>query len=186
MFWLYILIFGIFLALLEIEIEGENGWAKNLPTWRRTKNNAPIGFLRNLTGYHLILNLMILSLNHVFFIGLYGYTWLVGELFIFAFTAFLIIYWDFLWFLLNPHFTVNKFEKEHIPWYTDSRWIMGFPIDYWYGIGLSIFLALLGYSMNLSGLMEEYVATCAIGVLIWCVVFFASPLYHKWYHFMRR
>ncbi len=112
---------------------------------------------------------------------------IVGELFIFAFSSFLIIYWDFLWFILNPHFTIKKFEKEHIPWYTDSRWIAGFPIDYWYGIGISVALALLGYSMTSGGgLMEEYMVTGAIGLLVWCITFFASPLYHAWYHLMRR
>ncbi len=186
MFGLYILIFGIFLALLEIEIEGEHGWAKNLPTWRKTKNNAPLGFLRNITGYHLTLNLMILALNHIFFIGLYGYTGIVDELFILWFTAFLIIYWDFLWFILNPHFTIQKFEKEHIPWYTDSRWIMWFPLDYWYGIGISVWFALLGYSMDTEDFFEEYMITFALGILVWCMVFFASPLYHKWYHFIRK
>lgn len=112
------------MALLEIEIEGKNGWAENLPTWRKINQKAPIGFLRNLTGYHLILNLMILCLNHIIFVGFFGFIGISDELFILAFHIFLLIYWDFLWFILNPHFTIKKFKKEHIFWYTDSRWIM--------------------------------------------------------------
>lgn len=120
--------------MLEIEIEGESGWAKNLPTWRKINKNAAIGFLRNMTGYHAVLFLMILFLNHIIFIGFFGFSGISDECFILAFHLFLITYWDFLWFVLNPHFTIKKFKKEHILWYTDSRWIMGFPIDYWYAI----------------------------------------------------
>ena len=47
---LFICIFALLYALLEIEIEGQDGWAKNLPT--------PQIFL-HFTQYHVIMNLII-------------------------------------------------------------------------------------------------------------------------------
>ena len=187
MFGIYTLIFGIFLALLEIEIEWKNGWAQNLPTWRKVNTKAPMSFLRNLTGYHSTLMLMILCLHHVVFIGFYWYFWPSDEFFILAFYFFLLIFWDFLWFVLNPHFTLKKFKKEHIIWYTDSKWIFGFPIDYWYGIIGSIILALFGWLVQENALIfVDYILTGILGTLIWGVTIVVSPLYHRWYHFMRK
>lgn len=187
MFQLYILLFGIMLAMLEIEIEGEHGWAKHLPTWRKYRENSSLGFLRNVTGYHTILFLMILFLNHIVYIGFFSWNGIVDEMMIIAFHLFLIIYWDFLWFVLNPHFTYQKFKQEHVAWYTDSRWLAGFPMDYWYALGLSGTLA--GFAFLIEGnspVLEQYLMTCLIGGLIWAGLIFASPIYHRWYHFMRR
>lgn len=39
---LYIFIMATVLAILEIQIEGKHGWAKNLPTWRPSKNLGPL------------------------------------------------------------------------------------------------------------------------------------------------
>lgn len=134
MFITYILTFGLLLALLEIEIEGEHGWAKNLPTWRKNNPGGSFGFMRNITGYHLMLTLINLFLIHIVYVSIFGWYGFVDEILIIAYYMFLTIYWDFLWFILNPHFTWKRFRKEHIPWYTDSAWIMGFPVDYWYTI----------------------------------------------------
>lgn len=30
----YVFIMALVLAILEVQIEGINGWAKNIPTWR--------------------------------------------------------------------------------------------------------------------------------------------------------
>jgi len=51
---LYFYLIGLFLALLEIEIEGPSGWAKNLPT-KRIKLFWYQKAGKDLTGYHLIL-----------------------------------------------------------------------------------------------------------------------------------
>ncbi len=187
MFVLYILTFGLLLALLEIEIEGENGWAKALPTWRKNKTNAIFGFLRNMTGYHLVLSIMNIFLIHIVYVGIFGWNNFMDELLIIAFYLFLTIYWDFLWFVLNPHFTWKKFRKEHIPWYTDSYWIMGFPVDYWYTLAGSALLAIfvyirIGYDLP----VEQYMQTFIGGIVLWIGLALASPLYHRWYHFMRR
>lgn len=187
MFGIYILIFWIFLAMLEIEIEGEHGWAKNLPTWRKTNQGAALGFFRTMTGYHAILFLMILFLNHIIFVGFFGFVGISDEFFILAFHLFLLIYWDFLWFVLNPHFTIKKFKKEHIPWYTDSRWIAWFPIDYWYAFGSSGCLAVFGFLLGGdSAIFTEYVATGVIWIILWIVITLSSPIYHRWYTFMRK
>ena len=187
MFWLYILVFWIFLAMLEIEIEGEYGWAKNLPTWRKINKNAPLSFLRNMTGYHAVLVLMILCLNHIVFIGFFGFIGFSDELYILAFQLFLMIYWDFLWFVLNPHFTIKKFRKEHVLWYTDSEWIMWFPIDYWYALGGSLVLATWGLLLEQNTLIfSEYAMTALLGMVIWVTAVYSSPLYHRWYTFMRK
>lgn len=186
MFTLYILVFGILLALLEIEIEGKHGWAKNLPTWRKDSSSSLV-FLRSITGYHSILFLMILFLNHIVYIGFFGWSWIIDELMILSFHFFLVIYWDFLWFVLNPHYTYKKFKKEHIAWYTDSSWIAWFPIDYWYAIAFSGGLVGLRFVMDgAHTIIDEYLLTCIIGIIIWVGLIFISPLYHKFYNFMRQ
>lgn len=116
--------------------------------------------MRSITGYHTILFLMILFLNHIVYIGFFGWNGAVDEMMIFAFHLFLIIYWDFLWFVLNPHFTYKKFKQEHIPWYTDSEWFAGFPMDYWYAGGLSGIL--VGFSFLINGnatMIEQFIIT---------------------------
>lgn len=186
MFTTYILVFGIFLALLEIEIEGKHGWAKNLPTWRKNKASSLV-FLRSITGYHVLLSAMILFLNHIVYIGFFGWSGIVDEMMILAFHMILVIYWDFLWFILNPHFTYKKFKQEHIPWYTDSTWIAWFPVDYWYAIGLA--LSLVGLRFVMDGedfIIDEFLLTCIIGIITWIGLIFVSPLYHKFYNFMRK
>ena len=75
-----------------------------------------------MTGYHITLFVMILILNHIVFIGIVDQYTLAHEFFILAFHLFLIIYWDFLWFVLNPHFTLKKFQKQYIPWYQHVEW----------------------------------------------------------------
>jgi len=88
---------------------------------------------------------------------------------------------------MNPHFTYKKFRQEHIPWYTDSEWIAGFPVDYWYALGLSG--GLVGFRFLMDGahiIIDQFLTTSLIAGLIWIGLIFASPLYHKWYHFIRR
>jgi len=186
MFAFYILVFWILLALLEIEIEWEHGWAKHLPTWRKNRESS-LWFLRSITWYHTILFLMILFLNHIVYIGFFGWTGIVDEIMIIAFHLFLIIYWDFLWFVLNPHFTYKKFKQEHIPWYTDSEWFAGFPIDYWYALGVSGTLAGFAFLMNwYSWVIEQFLLAGWAGWFIWVSLIFVGPLYHRWYHFIRQ
>lgn len=187
MFWLYTILLGIFLALLEIEIEGEHGWAAKLPTWRRVFPSLPLSFLRNMTGYHITLFAMILVLNHVVFIGMVEQYTLGHELFILAFHFFLIIYWDFLWFVLNPHFTLKKFQKQYVPWYQHVEWKLGGPMDYWYALSLSVVCLIIGHLFTGdSRIVDQYVVTFVASIVVIFIAIIVSPRYGRWYFFMRK
>lgn len=54
-FFLFILTASILMALFEIQVEGKNGWAADLPTWR-SNNKWLYKFMGNrpVTGYQFI------------------------------------------------------------------------------------------------------------------------------------
>lgn len=122
-------LFAICLALaaLEVQVEGPHGWAASLPTWkfdrpwlRKLTNGKPI------TGYHVCINLVILGFLHY---PLVMSQWtFVGELRILSQYLMVAVWWDFLWFILNPHFGLRRFKSKHIWWH--KQWILGVPMDY--------------------------------------------------------
>lgn len=132
---------ALIVALLEIQIEGSAGWAKNLPTWRRRINL--FGLLdKELTGYHLFSMLMWFTLPHF---GLIFGGWTIHkELILIAyFLAFLVLE-DFLWFVFNPAFGISKFKSQFIPWH--KKWFLGLPLEYWIVFPLVLILLALGLS----------------------------------------
>ena len=130
-----------------------------------------MGFLRNMTGYHTILNHDSLVESYFLYRSLWKYVNRRRIIYLCFFQHF----WSSIGIfcgLSSILISQQKIRKRHIPWYTDSLWIAGFPIDYWYGAGASLALALIGYSMTTSGnLMEEYMLTLAVGLLVWCITF---------------
>lgn len=115
------------LALLEVHIEGAHGWAEKLPTWRfdrpwlrKLTNGKPI------TGYHVYINFVILGFLHYPLI-LSQWTF-VGELRVLSQYLLVAVWWDFLWFVLNPHFGIRRFKQANIWWH--KQWIAGMPMDY--------------------------------------------------------
>lgn len=136
----YIFILAAVLAILEIQIEGAHGWAKNLPTWRPGKNTwysklyEKVMSGRELTGYHLTMFLFVLIIFHlpyVFGLSISLDHWLKTLAFFFMF----IVLWDFLWFVLNPFHPLKNFKKEHIWWH--KKWVLGLPTDYYGGVIVS-------------------------------------------------
>lgn len=130
-------------ALLEIEIEGGEGWASDLPTWR-LENRWTHLFLgsRALTGYHLYAHLFVLLLLHLpYLIGLLPPSW-SAELRI---LSFLVLFWiaeDFLWFVLNPRYGLSRFTRKDAWWHAPSWW--GFmPREYWIftPVGAALYVA---------------------------------------------
>ncbi len=120
---------GLFFAQVEIQIEGKDGWAKSLPTWRIEEHPLLDIFWggRAMTGYHAwVFSFMFLIFHfpHI----LLGKFFLSLELRILGSIMLFWIIEDFLWFVLNPHWGLGKFSAEHISWH--KHWAMGIPVDY--------------------------------------------------------
>jgi hypothetical protein len=138
--WLFVFVLSMATALMEIQIEGGNGWAKLLPSWRI----APPWLKKilngkDITGYHVYLNLHSLIFLH-FPILLTGWSWQMELTILFVMCSFVVCE-DVLWFILNPHFGWLSFKREKIPWYTS--WWGPLPTDYYFWIILSVLFAVL-------------------------------------------
>ena len=118
-------------ALVEIQVEGQHGWAAHLPTWR-IENRWTRLFCgrRPLTGYHLYAQFFVLVLVHLpFGLGLAPLT-LGHEARVLSFLTFFWVLEDFLWFVLNPAFGLKRFRPQHIWWHAPTWWGL-MPRDYW-------------------------------------------------------
>lgn len=128
-FFGFVVLVAILLSKTEIEVEGKDGYAKNLPVTWRAKNKWIRLFLTG-TSYHLYMGLFLLALVHLPFVV--GLVWtLKTELLVLSFLAFVTVAEDFLWFVLNPAYGVFKFRRESIPWFKD-RWLGIVPLWYWW------------------------------------------------------
>jgi hypothetical protein len=185
---LFLWAFG--LAGIEIEIEGGVGWAERLPTWylKRGLTGRIYGIVmgqRPLTGYHVYaftIPMLILHLSYVM-----GVDWSVAaELRTIATYFVLAVVWDYLWFVLNPAYTVRRFRRGNV-WWFEVPWIWRFPLDYYLGVGFSMVLVAIGCLVDGSWeLMRRHLWFLAgLAILVAAVVVLA-PLYHRWYRHMRR
>jgi len=143
----YLFVMATILALLEIQIEGKDGWAKNLPCWRPQK---PYNFTvraymflmsgRELTGYHIVMFTFVLLILHLPFFA--GVKWNgQRELWTVSIYFLLSVTWDFLWHVWNPHYGVKKFNPKTIS--HDYNWLGPIPKDYIMGVIVSFAFAVL-------------------------------------------
>lgn len=158
----YFYLIGLFLALLEIEIEGEHGWAKNLPT-KKIKIWWYQKFGKEITRYHLILQVFLLLFMHLPLIFENRFSWNL-EILIITQYLFFLVYWDFLWFVLNPHFPLKNFKKGGVPWH--ASWLLGLPTEYWLAILGALFLPVIFFGWNQFITQLTYLATYSIFVLL--------------------
>lgn len=119
-----------FFANVEIQIEGEAGWAANLPTWRVEKHWLLDIFWggRAMTGYHAWAFPFVAIFFHfpLLFIGQWS-----GQLEARALAS-IMLFWvieDFLWFMINPAYGWQGFNPERVRWH--KKWRFGAPVDYW-------------------------------------------------------
>jgi hypothetical protein len=178
------------LAGIEIEIEGGYGWAERLPTWYRKRGlvgrvyGVAMG-RRPLTGYHVYAFTIPMLVLHLPFVS--GVEWtLAGELRTIATYFALAVVWDYLWFVLNPAYTVRRFERGRV-WWFEVPWIWRFPLDYYLGVALSVGLAGLAALAADNGepLRRHLWMLAGLAVLVALTVLVA-PLFHRWYRHMRR
>ena len=132
-------------ALLEIQIEGASGWAKDLPTWKVENRLTRLIFgNRPMTGYHFYVHVFFLVVLHLPYAFGFVPLSLDAELRI---AAFWIAFWiveDYLWFVFNPAFGVSRFRREYIWWHAPSWWWI-MPREYWIGAPLAVVLYILSW-----------------------------------------
>ena len=134
-FALHFFFVALTLAAVEVQIEGANGWASNLPTWRTT--SPALTWLsggRPLTGYHIALTVLLLLLLH--WPVQFAHWGLVQELKVLFAYLNLAVVWDFLWFVINPNFGLGRYDAAHVWWF--KHWLLGLPVDYYVGLALAV------------------------------------------------
>lgn len=136
---LAVLVAAYLFARVEVEIEGDAGWAAKLPTWRIEHHPLLDIFWggRALTGYHLWMFTFVGVFFHfpLFFIGQWSLQLEARVM------ASIMVFWiveDFLWFLINPAFGWRRFKKKYVSWH--KRWAWGAPVDYWIFGAISVLL----------------------------------------------
>ncbi len=138
-FLIYMVILAVILAFWEIQIEGKNGWAGNLPCWR-IKTGWVVKLLggRPLTGYHICLNIFLVFVLHVpiFFTA---WSWRLESLLL-GFLIGILLVEDFLWFVFNPYYGLKNFKPGKIWWH--KKWLGPVPDYYWF---TAIIVGLLFY-----------------------------------------
>ena len=87
----YLFFVSAVFALLEIQIEGGEGWARTLPTWRiETPLTRRLLGARAITGYHVYIHAFVFALAHLpFALRFTPFSW-GAELRI---IAFLVLFW---------------------------------------------------------------------------------------------
>lgn len=137
---IYLFITALVLAYLEVQIEGQHGWASRLPTW---KSEGLAGQVykkimsgKDLTGYHLGVFAFVLLFLHYPFLA--GREWSIGqELWVLSQFFLFSAVWDYLWIIINPHYgVITKRPRDHVWWH--KRWWGPFPRDYYYAVILSV------------------------------------------------
>ncbi|MEO7576940.1 MAG: hypothetical protein ABIT83_04945 [Massilia sp.] len=126
----FIAVLAFFLAHAEIHIEGDAGWAANLPTWRIEDHWALDLFWggRAMTGYHAWLFSFIALFFHLPVFFTMQWSWAIEA----RILASIMVFWiteDFLWFVINPAFGWRRFKPEFVAWH--KHWRLGAPVDYW-------------------------------------------------------
>jgi hypothetical protein len=185
-----VFVYALLFAFVEIEIEGEHGWAERLPTWYRVTPRYARVFIwatsgKPLTGYHLLMIPLAFLSFHLGFA--FGQPWsATQEVSVVALFMFWFLIWDFLWFLFNPHFGWKRFRPGQV-WWLGKRWLGPFPLEYWHGLLLSVAVAALPWLVRDNGQpLLKHAITCALLLAATAASALFVPAYHRWYRHMRR
>ena len=140
----FVVVLAYFFANAEVHIEGDAGWASNLPTWRIEHHWLLDLFWggRAMTGYHAYVFSFITIFFHFPIFFLAQWSWLMEA----RILASIMLFWiveDYLWFVINPAFGWKRFRPEFVAWH--RHWTLGAPVDYWLFSALSAALFWVSY-----------------------------------------
>lgn len=168
---IYVLLSSFVYSLIEIELEGKDGWMTKIPT----ANIVYFGG-KYLTLYHVYMIFMIII--GVCFQNRMEFTinsFLHSASYVFLF----LLLEDILWFVFNPYFTIKRYRKGIVWWHSSQPWIFGMPLHNYTISGLNIVLA---YITGMTDILYSLLYSCVfVGVCI-----FVSPLYHYFYTYIHK
>lgn len=120
---------AFFFAKVEVQIEGDAGWAASLPTWKIESHWLLDMFWggRPMTGYHAWVFSFMALIFHLPMAVLGRWTPRLEARVLGALMWFWILE-DFLWFVINPAFGLAKFGPATIWWHKHWLWVV--PTDY--------------------------------------------------------
>lgn len=130
-FFLFLFWLSFAAAQVEIAIEGPDGWAKNLPTYRFPEGHwiSRVFFSdKPATAYHIWLEVSLVSVFHMVYLFT-AFSWAI-EFKVLAFFFFFCIVEDFFWFVFNPAFGIKNFRADKIWWHQKNWWVIA-PRDYY-------------------------------------------------------
>ena len=187
---LFLFGYALLFAAVEIEIEGQHGWAERLPTWFRvTPWYARLyGMLmrgKPLTGYHAVMFVLPAWSFHLGFVSGVPWSWAAEATTLAAYMIWVVV-WDVLWFLLNPRFGWRRFRRAEV-WWHSGPWLARLPGDYWSAVVLSSLLAASAVVTTGRFQVVEQQAALTVGLTLLTLVTAAgAPVYMRWYQHMRR
>jgi hypothetical protein len=139
--FIWMIILALFHACQEREIEGKNGWARRLPTFRINIFLTKILIGKEITGYHIFMLLMWIIIFHGIF--LFTSFTIKTEAIILGLLSYYWVIEDFLFFIVNPHYRLMNFRPGKIKWH--RRWVFNFiPVSYAWGLIIGTALLLYG------------------------------------------
>lgn len=127
---LWVILLAFFFANVEIQIEGDHGWASALPVTFRIDHHWLLDLFwggRPMTGYHAWVFPFVALFFHLPMIWSFQWSLSLEARTIACISIFWIVE-DALWFILNPAFGWSKLDPQHVPWHI--HWIFGLPTDY--------------------------------------------------------
>jgi len=170
----YLFVVVTIFAILETQIEGKDGWAKNLPCWRpkpssfAAKLYAAFMNGKELTGYHAAIFPLPLLILHFPFVA--GTSWtFVRELETISIYFLMAVAWDFLWFLWNPAYGLKRFKPKFIPWH--KKWWGKVPTDYPNGLIISVAFFLVARIIGGISVLVDWLTILTVFV---CLVLVSS------------
>ena len=176
----FVFLFALVFALIEIEIEGKDGWAAKLPTARNV-----VGHLTLYHVYMVALAVLVVSGFVVFRERLPCGTapapvppspsaYLLVKI-VFHVVLYLLLQ-DFLWFVFNPHYTLKGYGPGTVGWH--GGWWGGVPAFNFAGLAVVAGILFTTRRQELFGAFAAYAAM----LLAACAVSPAYHAFHAWIH----